>query len=173
MIAFNGNDNQILAAFFHILVHSPGFSVSCVLVKKDVVTVEHVHDRIAAVGILLVGGRQIHVGFPGRVSGKLGNGNIPFDNHVFQTSFLIIFPWKLGNSIIGKNGIVNRLRKISLSDENKSPQGGDIWHFCHGASIEIRSSAKNCRKAVGRAALDWISPAVIHVKDGEGSLTSR
>ena len=90
VIAFNSNDNQILAAFFHVFVHAPGFSVGSVLVKKDIVAVKHVHDGIAAVKFFLVGSGQINVGFPGCISGKLRNGNIPFDNHSFQTSFMMI-----------------------------------------------------------------------------------
>ena len=82
MVALHAYDDQLLSGALHVVVHAPGFAEGRVLVKENVMPVEHVHDGIPPVGFFVVAFRKIDVRSAGGIPGQLGDGHIPFDNHL-------------------------------------------------------------------------------------------
>ena len=81
VVAFHRHDDQVLFAFLHEFVHTPGLAVGGVLVEEYVVAVEHVHHGIAAVSLRFIGLWKVKIRGSFGVAGQLGNGNIPLFNH--------------------------------------------------------------------------------------------
>ena len=69
VVAFHGYNDELFFAFLHVFVHAPGFSEGSVLIKKNVVPVEHIHHGIAPLGLPFVAFRQIKVDVAGGVTG--------------------------------------------------------------------------------------------------------
>ena len=107
VIALHTHDNQLLAAFLHVVVHAPGLAEGGILVKEYVVTVEHVHHGVTPIRVFLVGLRQIDIRPAGGIPGELGNGDIPFDNHLVISSNYALGFYCMLNSIMGNEPIVN------------------------------------------------------------------
>ena len=82
MVALHTHDNELLSGALHVVVHAPGLAEGRVLVKENVMPVEHVHDGIPPVGFFVVAFRKIDVRSAGGIPGQLGDGHIPFDNHL-------------------------------------------------------------------------------------------
>ena len=119
VVALYTHDDQLLFALFHIGVHSPGLAVCGILVKEHVMTVKHIHDRIAFVGFFFIGFGKIDIGPAGLVAGQLRNDYIPFLYHRLVSSS----DW-LNNSIIRNIGIVNTGK--NFCEKHSTARGGQL-----------------------------------------------
>ena len=86
VVALHGHNDQVLGILLQILGHAPGFTEGGILVKEYIVPVEHIHDGIPLVRVLVIVLRQPDIGPAGRVPGQLRQRHIPFINHC---SFLL------------------------------------------------------------------------------------
>ena len=86
VVALHTDDDQFLLALLHEAVHAPGFSEGGILIEKDIVSVEHIHDGVALLRFLLIGGRKVDICFSGLLPGKFWNGNVPLFDPVALSS---------------------------------------------------------------------------------------
>ena len=93
IVALNAHQNQLLAAFIHIVLHAPGGSIGGIVVKEHIVSVEQIHDGVAFFRFRIVAFRQINIGSANHIPGELRNGDIPFDDHE-DTSFVPSKIWQ-------------------------------------------------------------------------------
>ena len=93
MVALHGDDDQLFVRLVQILPHAPGLPIGGVLVEEYIVPVKHVHHAIAALGVGLIGFRQVDISPARRIAGQLRDRKLPFSNHG------ISFPLPLFNLI--------------------------------------------------------------------------
>ena len=60
-VALDGRHDEGRIGVIEVIGHAPAFAVGGVLIKEDVLAVEHIEHRVAAVGVCLVHGRQIDI----------------------------------------------------------------------------------------------------------------
>ena len=91
VIAFHRGNDHLRLCTVHVLFHAPAFSVCGVLVKKHIMSVEHIQDRIAGLGIFFVGIRKVYICVSFFGSGKLRNSDLPFAYHRLSLQSLFYF----------------------------------------------------------------------------------
>ena len=101
MIALHGDNHHLFPAAIHIVAHAPGLAVGGIGVEKHIVPVEHIHDRVPALRVMLVVPGQINIAGALFLPGELGDLDLRFENHFSHFLFLGSY------SIDKKSGIVN------------------------------------------------------------------
>ena len=81
-VALDGRHDEGRIGVIEIIGHAPAFAVGGVCVKEDVLAVEHIKHRVAAVGVRLVHGGQIdiHAAVFLAVDRRIADG--PFFDHI-------------------------------------------------------------------------------------------
>ena len=115
-VALDAHKDQLLAAFLHVVVHAPGGAVGGILVKKHVVSVKEIHNRVSSLRVLLIAFRQIDIGLSHLVPGELRYGNVPFDNHNVVPLYCKIYQ----NSIRSPDSFVKESGEFCMSDKCKN-----------------------------------------------------
>ena len=91
VVAFERRDDQRDIAVVQELAHAPALAVGRVLVKKDVVPVEHIQDREAKLRAGLRHGRQIDVSGAFFFSGEGRKDHCLFFDHVLISDAVLVY----------------------------------------------------------------------------------
>ena len=73
VVAFDCHNDHLCIGMIHVFLHAPAFPIGGIRIKKDIMSVKHIQNRIISFPVPVIGIRKINIKIPLFLPGQLGN----------------------------------------------------------------------------------------------------